>query len=140
MTEPYRYHTSFRVRFHETDLQGHVNFGWYLQYFDVALIEYLRELDYTYHQIRDDHVDLFYVDSHVSYKSSCVFDELLRVHCRIGHIGNSSVRFDFQMFAELDNRLVATGEIIGVTAVPQTKEKLRVPERLRTAVANYEKT
>ncbi len=139
MTTPYRFHTTLRVRYYETDLQGHVNFGWHLQYFDVALLEYLRELNYDYQQMREDNVDIFYVDAHVSYHSPSLFDELLRVHCRIGHFGNSSMRFDFQIFADGDERLVATGEIVVVTAVPETKQKLRVPDRLRTAVASYEK-
>ncbi len=138
MTNPYRFYTTLRVRFNETDFQGHVNFGWYLQYFDVAMIEYMRKLDYSYQQMRADNVDMFYVDAHVTYKSPAIFDELLRVHCCTGYIGNSSVRFDFQIFAESDERLVATGEITGVTAVPDTKEALRVPDKLRTAVANYE--
>lgn len=133
--KPYPYHTTFRVRFNETDVQGHVNFAWYLTYFDVAVIEYLRSLGYSYQQMLSDGVDMLYVDSHVSYRSPAYFDEILRAHCRIGRIGNTSLRFDFQIFADQDGRLVATGDITVVMAEPETWVKLRVPEIFRQAVA-----
>ena len=36
MTDLYPFSTTIKVRFNETDAQGHVNFAWYLNYFDVA--------------------------------------------------------------------------------------------------------
>jgi len=136
---PYKFHTQFRVRFYETDVQGHVNFAEYFNYFDVALIEYLRKLGYSYGEMMKEGVDLFYVDARASYQTPSYFDEMLSVHCRVGRFGNSSVRFDFQVFGE-DGRLLATGEITAVTAAPNTKEKMRVPDRLRQAVAEYEES
>jgi acyl-CoA thioester hydrolase len=132
MTEdPYPFFTTLRVRFNETDLQGHVNFAWYLNYFDVAQVAFLRQAGYSYQQMLADGLDLFYVDSHVTYRSPAYFDERLTVHCRLGRVGNSSLRFDFQIFAEADKRLVATGEITAVTADRESKSKIPVPERLR---------
>ncbi len=135
---PYKFSTQLRVRFYETDAQGHVNFAEYFNYFDVALIEYLRKLDYSYGEMVKEGVDLFYVDAHGSYNAPSYFDEMLSVHCRVGRFGNTSVRFDFQAFGE-DGRLLATGEITAVTAAPDTKAKIRVPERLRQAVAAFER-
>ena len=137
MTTPYKFSTQFRVRFYETDAQGHVNFAEYFNYFDVALIEYLRKLDYSYGEMVKEGVDLFYVDAHGSYNAPAYFDEILSVHCRVGRFGNTSLRFDFQAFGK-DGRLLATGEITAVTAAPDTKAKIRVPERLRQAVAAFE--
>lgn len=139
MTEkPYPFYTTLRVRFNETDIQGHVNFTWYLSYFDVAVIEYMRALGYSYQRMLDDGLDMLYIDAHVSYHSPAYFDETLRLHCRMGKIGNTSVRFDFQVFAEPDERLVATGDITAVTAERDTHQKVRVPEHLRQAVEVYE--
>ena len=41
MSLPFKFSTPVKVRFNETDLQGHVNFGHHLFYFDVGLTEYL---------------------------------------------------------------------------------------------------
>ena len=46
-----------KVRFNETDLQGHVNFGHYLFYFDAALIEYLAAIGYDFQALLADGVD-----------------------------------------------------------------------------------
>lgn len=138
MNGPYRFFTALRVRFNETDLQGHVNFAWYLNYFDVAITDYLRNLGYSYQQMSDDGLDMLYVDAHASYRSSAHFDETLRVHCRLGHIGNSSMRFDFQVYSDADERLVATGEITVVMVEADTRQKVIVPDHLRQSVALYE--
>lgn len=138
MTEAYRFHTPIRVRYNETDSQGHVNFAWYFNYFDVALIEYLRDLGYSYTDMLADGVDMLYIDAHSAYKSPAYFDEILRIHCRAGKIGNTSLRFDFQIFGEVDGRQVASGEIVVVIAGRDTYEKRLVPQRLREAVEAFE--
>jgi acyl-CoA thioester hydrolase len=138
LTEAYRFHTPIRVRYNETDGQGHVNFAWYFNYFDVALIEYLRDLGYSYTDMLADGVDMLYIDAHSAYKSPAYFDEILRIHCRAGKIGNTSLRFDFQIFGEVDGRQVASGEIVVVIAGRDTYEKRLVPQRLRQAVEAFE--
>lgn len=135
MTDPFPFHITLRVRFSETDAQGHVFFGQYLDYFDTALIEYLRSIGYSYQQMLAEGIDMFYVDSHASYHSPAYFDEALRVHCRIGHIGNTSIRFEFQIFAEADGRDVAMGEITAVMKDHQARQKTRVPKALRAHFA-----
>ncbi len=139
MTEPYRFSTSLRVRYNETDLQGHVNFAWYFNYFDVALVEYLRDLGYSYDDMRSEGLDMLYIDAHSAYKSAAYFDEVLNIHCRIGRIGNTSLRFDFQIFGEADDREIANGEISVVIARLDTYQKAPIPERLRQAVEAYER-
>lgn len=138
MPEPYRFYTPLRVRYNETDAQGHVNFAWYLNYFDVALIEYLRSLGYSYNDMLSEDLDMLYIDAHCAYKSAAYFDEMLNVHCRAGKIGHTSMRFDFQIFSQADERQVASGEIAVVIAQRNTYQKARVPDRLREAVEVYE--
>ncbi len=132
--DPYPFYITLRVRFNETDLQGHVNFAWHLNYFDAALTRYLNRVGYSYQHMLANGIDLFYVDSHVAYRSPAYFDELLSVHCRLGRLGNSSLRFDFQIYAETDSRLVATGEITAVTADSESKATIPIPDSLRQAL------
>jgi acyl-CoA thioester hydrolase len=140
MDAPYRYHTTLQVRFNETDLQGHVNFAWYFNYFDVAITGYLSKLGHSYQQMRAANLDMFYVSANATYLAPNHFEEILRIHCRLGYIGNSSMRFDFQIFSEDSQQLVTTGAITAITADPETKEKIRVPMSIRQAVADYEGT
>lgn len=133
MTTPYDFHTKIRVRFNETDLQGHVNFAQYLNFFDLAIVEYMRSLNYDYNQMLAEGIDMLYIDAHTTYHSPAKFDEMIRLHCRIGHVGNTSLRYDIQVFSDADDRLIATGEISAVTAEHGTWKKLPVPDAIRNS-------
>lgn len=134
MTDLYPFSTTVKVRFNETDAQGHVNFAQYLNYFDVGLIEYLRSVGFSYQRMLEDNVDMLYVDSHASYHAPAHFYDELRIHCCAGKVGNSSVRFDFQIFNETKKRLTAKGEITVVIADRKTFQKMRVPDHFRQAL------
>jgi hypothetical protein len=62
----------------------------------------------------------------------------LRVYGRIAHLGRRSIRFEFEVYAEADERQVATGHIVAVTAQKDTFQPRSIPERLRQAVNTYE--
>ena len=138
MTELFKFFTPVRVRFNETDLQGHVNFGHYLFYFDIGVTDYLRAIGYSYERMSAEGVDMVYAESRSRYLSPAYFDETLNIHTRIGRIGNSSMRFDFQAIEASSGRRVAEGEITVVMIERGTHKKIRVPEFLREAVARYE--
>ncbi len=138
MHEPFKFFTPVRVRFNETDQQGHTNFGHYLFYFDIGVTDYLKAIGYSYQQMTEDHVDMLYIESHARYLSSSYFDETLNIHTRIGYIGNSSMRFEFMAIAAADRRAVAEGHIAVVMIEHGTNQKVRAPDRLREAVARYE--
>jgi acyl-CoA thioester hydrolase len=138
MDHKYKFHYPLRVRFVETDAQSHVFFGHYLTYFDVALTEYTRAIGYTYQDMLASGVDMFYVESNCQYKGRAYFDDLLHIHTRIGHIGNTSFTFEFGIYKQPDDELIATGSIVAVVVDVVTEKPVRVPDRLREAVARFD--
>ncbi|MEK6574558.1 MAG: thioesterase family protein [Chloroflexota bacterium] len=138
MSEPFKFFAPIKVRFNETDLQGHVNFGQYLFYFDVGATDYMEAIGYDYDRMLADGVDLLYAESHCNYKSPVKWPEVLNVHTRIGHLGRRSIRYEFDIRAANDGRQVATGHIVAIAAERGTWEECEVPERLRRAIAEYE--
>ncbi len=138
MSQLYLFSTEIRVRYIETDLQGHINFVHHFTYFGVGITEYLRQLDFDYYRMLEENLDMLFIDAHASFIGPAFFDDRIRIHCRIGHIGNTSLRFDFQVVAADDDRLLSTGEVTAVIADKGTRRKTRVPERLRQLVAAYE--
>jgi len=140
MDGKYRFHQPLRVRYNETDAQGHVFFGNYLSYFDIGLLEYTRALGYTYQNMLASGVDMFYVEASCQYKGRAYFDDLLHVHTRIGHIGNSSFTFEFAIYKQPADDLTATGKITAVAVDLETSQPVRVPDELRQAVARFEQT
>lgn len=138
MSKSFRFYAPVKVRFNETDRLGHVNFGNYYFYFDVAVEAYLDAVGYDYLTMQAEGVEFVYVESHCNYKAEVKWPEILNVYARIGHIANRSFRFEFEILAEIDSRLVATGHIVGVTVDLDSFEPRRVPDGLRQAVATYE--
>ena len=154
MSQKHKFSFPLRVRYVETDAQGHVFFGNYLTYFDVGLTEYTRAIGYAYPDMVVSGVDMFYVEASCQYKGRAHFDDLLQVHCRIGHIGNTSFTFEFAIYrvvspsalssthaadsAQTTDELIATGRIVAVTVDAQTEQPVRVPDELREAVARFE--
>jgi acyl-CoA thioester hydrolase len=138
MRPKYKFYHPLRVRYVETDAQGHVFFGHYLNYFDVGLLEYTRALGYTYPDMVASGVDMFYVEANCQYKGRAYFDDLLHVHTRIGHIGNTSFSFDFAIFRQPADEVIATGRITAVAVDVHTEQPIRVPDELREAAARFE--
>ncbi len=138
MTKP-KFFEPLRVRFAETDLQGHVFFGHYLTYFDEALTGYMHAIGWTYQDSLAQGVDMFYIHAECDFKSRAFFEEILNVHARVGEIGNSSIPFEFAAYKAHNGELVATGKIVAVVIDPQTKKPVRVPDAFREAVERFEK-
>ena len=138
MSETFKFSTPIKVRFNETDLQGHVNFAHYLSYFDVGATEYMAAVGYDYERMLAEGVDLLYAESHCNYHSPVKWPEVLKVHTRIAHLGRRSVRYEFDVRAENDGRQVASGYIVAVAAERGTWAEREVPEGLRQAVREYE--
>jgi acyl-CoA thioester hydrolase len=135
---PSKFYHPLRVRYVEVDVQQHVYFGHYLTYFDVALLEYMRAIGYSYQDLLVEGVDMFYVETGCQYRGRARFDDLLHVHARIGHIGNSSFTFEFAVYRQPAGERVTTGRIVAVAVDARTEKPVRVPEGLREAVARYE--
>ena len=134
----YRFFHPLRVRYVEVDAQRHVFFGHYLNYFDVALIEYTKAIGYPYQDLVESGVDVFYVDASCQYRGRARFDDLLHVYTRIGQIGNTSFTFDFAIYKQATAEIVVTGRIVAVAVESRTGKPVRVPDELREAVARFE--
>lgn len=138
MGEQFRFHYPLKVRYAETDAQGHVFFGNYYTYFDEALLAYMKAIGHSYADLLDDGLDLLYVESLCRHHAAAYFDDVLNVHARIGSIGSSSLTFEFSIYKEGRGELVATGHIVAVNVDKSSRRPVPVPETLRQKVKEFE--
>lgn len=122
------------VRFADTDAQGHVYFANYLTYCDEALAGYMRHLGCPWQDLVADGVDMFYRHSSCEHRGSAVFEEVLTIEPSITKIGRSSVTSRF-VVRGASGAVIAEAELVSVCVDPRTRETVRVPDRLRDAVA-----
>jgi acyl-CoA thioester hydrolase len=126
-----------RVRYSEIDGQGVVYNAHYLTYFDVAITEYLRWLDYEYPLGGDPETgtDFHLVKALVEYKAPVVYDEEIEVGVRVGRLGNSSATFALAVFAKGEDAPRATGEIVWVNTDQKAHKSVPLPTRFVETVA-----
>lgn len=138
VSEKFKFYCPVKVRYVETDAQGHVFFGHYYTYFDVAMMEYMQAIGYSYQDLLDEGMDLLYVESLCRHQAPAYYDEVLNVHTRVGNIGSSSLTFEFSVYQNGSDQLVATGHIVAVNVDKDSRRPVRVPEAVRRAVKEHE--
>jgi acyl-CoA thioester hydrolase len=127
-----------RVRWAEVDRQGIVFNANYLMYFDVAITEYWRAIGCPYPEaLSAQGVDTFVVKATVEYHAPAQYDEVLDIGVRVGRLGRTSMQFLLEIHH--DEAQLVSGEIVYVTADPESRTPLPIPARLRDAITRFEK-
>ena len=124
----YRFSFPIKVRYADTDAQGHVFFGNYFTFMDEAAGGYLRAIGFPWEKLSELGLDIFYVDAHCQYKGSATFDDTLQVDARMARIGNTSFTIQCTIYKPGNDQKIAI----------KTRQPVRVPEEIRQAVASYE--
>jgi acyl-CoA thioester hydrolase len=129
------YFYPLRVRYSEVDQQGIVYNAHYLTYFDTALTEYMRALDYNYRdQLPQTGSDFHVVRAVVEYKAPARFDDIIEIAVRTARIGRSSITFELAVFPDGGDKMLASGEIVWVNAIQADHSPCPVPPALRELI------
>ena len=119
-------------------MQGIVFNGNYLTYYDVAWTEYFRALGMRWQDIIDSGADTVLARTTMEFKAPARFDEVLDVYTRVAKIGNTSLTFEYEIYAEGDGRLIGAASSLYVCVDPQTLRPVRVPDPLRSRIIEFE--
>ena len=138
MKSNFHFHHDIRVRFADTDLQGIVFNGNYLTYYDVAWTEYFRAVGFTWSDLLALGVDTVLARTTMDFKSPAKFDEILEVHTRVSRLGNTSLTFEFEIYAQNEDRLIGSATSLYVCVDPKTLKSTAVPDLLRKRVSEFE--
>ena len=133
----FKFSVEIRVRLPETDALGVVYHGYFLTYFDVARMDYLRGLGLLEQFRKGESLNLV-VHASADFRSPARFDDVLVVHVRVRRIGDSSVTFDFRVNQKADGRLVAEGRSVHSFIDSKDWQPTRVNEEFRAAIRAYE--
>lgn len=134
----FHFSTEVRVRLPETDAVGIAFHGWFFHYFEVARMDYLRNLGLAENTKPIKGFSNVVVKASCDFKSPARFDDQLVVFARISDIGASSFRFEFLVHHKRENRLVATGETVHVAIEETGWRPIPIPEGFRGVVRKFE--
>ena len=103
-------HTYFvRVRYADTDQMGVVYHARYLEWFEAARTEMLREMGMVYKQLEQSGIYMPVVEAYCRYRKPVKYDELVRVRTALGDISRSKIRLDYEVQGEKDETVRVEG-------------------------------
>jgi len=94
-----------RVRYAETDRMGYVYYGHYATYFEVARVEMLRSLGFTYKILEDEGILLPVLKYSIKYNKPAYYDDHLKIKTTIKELPTARIHFEYETFNEKDELL-----------------------------------
>lgn len=130
----YEHFLPLQTRWADNDVYGHVNNVAYYGYFDTIVNEFLIARSVL--DIHDGPVIGLVIETGCQYFSPLAFPEKLDGGLRVGHIGNSSVRYELAIFKEDENTPAASGHFVHVYVDRDTRRPVSLPDKFRKALAS----
>jgi acyl-CoA thioester hydrolase len=132
---PFRFAAQTRVGFSDTDAQGIVYYGRYMPYFDLARVEYHRNLDL----MRIEGFDFVMRAVSTEYLAPARFDDLIEICCRVARIGRTSVTYEFAAYKVDDERQMVNSEQTLVLVDLEERRACPIPDWWRERIEEFER-
>jgi acyl-CoA thioester hydrolase len=135
---PFRFSAQTRVGFSDTDAQGIVYYGRYLPYFDMARVEYHRNLGVLGMEIGGDGTEFVMRALDVQYHAPAVFDDLIEVYVRLARIGRTSATYELAAYRARDDVLMVTATQTLVLVDLDERKAVPIPDSYRDVIRAFE--
>lgn len=103
---------SIRVRYSHCDRMGvvyHVN---YLEYFEWARSDWIRNFWKSYDEVEKEGYYFIVIESHLRFHAPAHYEELLNVQVNPVDWGRSKVEIEYRIVRENDEKLICSGKTI----------------------------
>lgn len=117
--------TEIRVRYAETDAMGVVHHATYPVWFEVGRSDLMRSLELPYAEIEARGYYLMLTELQVKYRRAAHYDDLLRLHTRVGELRSRTISFVYELYRA--DELLATGTTYHI-ATDKNYRPARLPD------------
>jgi acyl-CoA thioester hydrolase len=128
--------TQIRVRYAETDQMSYVYYGNYAMYFEVARVEALRTIDFSYRQMEEEGVIMPVLESYFKYHKPGRYDELLTIKTKIPLLPGVRIKFEYEVFNE-QSELITSGWTTLAFLKKESHHATRPPQKLINLLKPY---
>jgi acyl-CoA thioester hydrolase len=125
--------TSYRVIYGDTDQMGVVYYANYLRWFERGRSEFLRQIGLPYTTIEAQGYHFPVIEVSCRYNQSARYDDMVRIETELAELGRASLSFNYRIWREADECLLATGSTKHACLDPRA-QVTRVPKILEDAV------
>jgi len=105
------FETNIRVRYAETDQMGYVYYGNYATYYEVARVEFLRSLGFSYKLLEAQGVMMPVLENKSKFIRPAKYDDLLTIKVKLNEIPINRMTFAYEIFNE-HKKLINIGETV----------------------------
>lgn len=128
--------TKIRVRYAETDQMGYVYYGNYAQYYEVARVEALRDVNLSYKLFEEQGIMMPVLHMSCKYIKPALYDDLLTIKTMIKKMPGIRIEFLYEIYNE-QGVLLNQGETTLVCMNMKTHRPCQAPISLLNALASY---
>jgi acyl-CoA thioester hydrolase len=132
----FQHDVKIRVRYAETDQMGYVYYGNYATYFEVARVEAMRSLGFSYKSMEEQGIMMPVLELKNQFKSPGRYDEELTIRISIKKLPTLKITFHYDVIGE-DGREVGLGETTLVWVKMETGKPVRMPSQLVELLSPY---
>lgn len=132
----FKHETQIRVRYGETDQMGYVYHGNYALYYEVARVEALRELGFSYKKMEEGGTMLPVHELDIKYLKPAYYDDVLRVVVAIKEPPVLRLKFNYEVYNS-KNELLNTGNVVLVFIDKATNKPIRCPKPMLDKIIAY---
>lgn len=118
------------TRWADNDQYGHMNNVVHYSLFDTAISNW--QMGQGFFDAKGVETRMVVVESGCTYLAEAAYPDTIHVGLRLGHLGNSSWRYDMGLFANDSNTAFATGFFTQVLVDAITNKPLPLPAETRT--------
>jgi acyl-CoA thioester hydrolase len=136
----FKHQTTVTVRFHEIDMLGVCNNAVYINYFEQARLQYVKDLGLVPEKgLFTDGSLFFIVRNEINYLSHARFDDELIIFSRVSFLKNSSYGFEHIILNSKTKEIIVDGSGVIVHVDPKTRKSSPLPEKFISAIKAFEK-
>lgn len=126
--------SSYRVIYGDTDQMGVVYYGNYFRFAEHGRNEFIRAKGLRYRDVEQKfRIHLPVVESHMNYRQSAKYDDLLRIETTLAEVKRVSMRFTYRLFREGDAELIAEGHTVHA-CISHEGKPTRLPNEVMEAL------
>jgi acyl-CoA thioester hydrolase len=118
-----------RVSYADTDQMGYVYYGTYARYFEIARVEMLRSIGFSYKEMEASGIMMPVLEHYTKYLYPARYDDLLTVKTYVKKAPGVRMNFEYEIFNE-DQQLLTTGNTMLVFITQKNRKPCPPPATL----------
>ena len=135
----FHFYSSVKVRFAETDANGHMSHVSAVIYMEQARIEFLESLGlFDLEKFASEGKTFVLASQKIDYVHQAYFNDRIRIYVRVSRIGTSSIDIDYVAINEKTQAVLISGTSTVVYFDQNTQKSMPLPDDLRERIAQVE--